>query len=189
MKLDEAVGFLRPAIPSRAASVWADFGAGRGTFTEALASILGREATVFAVDHDRESVRALEALRDLGAPGLATVVAVLGDFRRPELIDELRGRSLDGALFANALHFVPDAEAVLRRIVRWVRPGGRLVVIEYDRTSPNPWVPHPLPPAKLAEVAARVGLGAPREVARRASSYHREMYCAVLRVMDQPAES
>jgi hypothetical protein len=63
-----------------------------------------------------------------------------------------------------------------------VRPAGRIVVIEYDRDRPNPWVPHPLPFDRLADAARRAGLSVPEEVARRPSAYHREMYCAVLAV-------
>ena len=179
MNTDEAVAFLRSAVPPDTAGSWADLGAGRGTFTEALAVILGREGTVFAVDADADSVRALEALRDLGAASLAPVVAVHGDFRDPDGIPELRGRRLDGIVFANALHYVPDPAAVLRRIAHWLRPGGRLVVIEYDHAAPNRWVPYPLPPAKLRAVAAAAGFSPVEVVARRPSRYHRQMYCAV----------
>ena len=181
MTLAEAVHFLRPAV-ARRAGLWADVGAGRGTFTEALATILGRDGTVLAVDRDPESVRALEDLRDLGDARLAAVIAAHGDFADPQSIAELEGRPLDGALFANALHFVADPEAVLRRIAGHIRPAGRIVVIEYERDVPNPWVPNPLPFDRLTNAARRVGLGVPEEVARRPSAYHREMYCAVLAV-------
>jgi len=159
--------------------MWADLGAGRGTFTEALATLLGADGCVIAVDRDPESVRALEQLRDLGGASLAAVVAVHGDFRRLDDIRELRPGELDGALFANALHFVPDAADVLRRTSSYVRPGGRLVVIEYERTAPNPWVPHPLPPEALRAITPRAGFRPAEVVARRPSRYHRRMYCAV----------
>lgn len=178
MKLAEAISLLRPAV-AQIPGTWADLGAGRGTFTEALATILGSRGTVIAVDRDREAVLALEQLRDLGEGSLAAVVAVHGDFQRPDGIPELRSAVLDGALFANALHFVPDAAAVLRRIAACIRPGGRLVVIEYDRTSANPWVPYPLPPARLRDVASAAGFPVAEVVARHPSRYHREMYCAV----------
>jgi SAM-dependent methyltransferase len=178
MTLAEAVHFLRPAV-ARRAGLWADFGAGRGTFTEALATILGREGTVLAVDRDPESVRALEDLRDLGDARLAAVIAAHGDFADPQSIAELEGRPLDGALFANALHFVADPEAVLRRIAGHIRPAGRIVVIEYERRTANPWVPFPLPAERLRAIAVAAGFSPAEVVARRPSRYHQEMYCAV----------
>jgi hypothetical protein len=131
------------------------------------------------VDRDLDSVRALEQLRDLGDASLAAVSVVHADFERPDRIAELRPGELDGALFANALHFVADVAGVLRRVASCIRPGGRIVVIEYDRTSPNPWVPHPLPPARLRDITAGAGFTAAEVVARRPSRYHRRMYCAV----------
>ena len=174
----DALRFLRPAVPEGAGQ-WADFGAGRGTFTEALATILGPAGTVLAVDRDPESVRALEDLRDLGAASLAAVIAAQGDFADPESVPELRHRVLDGALFANALHFVADPEAVLRRIAGHIRTDGRVVVIEYERRASNAWVPFPLPADRLRAITAAAGFTPAAVVARRPSRYHREMYCAV----------
>ncbi len=94
--------------------------------------------------------------------------------------------TIDGFLFANVLHFTRKPDAVLAQAASLLKPDGRVVVIEYERRMPNPWVPHPLPLARLAGIAARAGLTAPREVARRASAYHREMYCAVMTARTGP---
>ena len=56
---------------------------------------------------------------------------------------------LDGAVFANSLHFIRDAEGVLRKLVSFVKPGGRVVFVEYDRRGPNPWVPYPIASERL----------------------------------------
>ena len=44
---------------------------------------------------------------------------------------ELPGRAgpLDGMLFANTLHFIQDAAAVVARLTAWLRPGGRAVIV------------------------------------------------------------
>jgi ubiquinone/menaquinone biosynthesis C-methylase UbiE len=178
VNLQEAIAFLGPAVPADSL-MWGDFGAGRGTFTEALAAILGPAGTVLAVDRDIEAVRALEHLRDHGAATLAAVIAAQGDVLDLAAIEELRGRTLDGALFANALHFVRQPERVLEQVARHVRPDGRIVVIEYDRTSSNPWVPFPLGAERLRAVSHAAGLAPAEVVARLPSRYHREMYCAV----------
>lgn len=78
------------------------------------------------------------------------------------------------------LHYTRTPDTVLAQAAALLKPDGRIVVIEYERRMPNLWVPHPLPLARLAEVVTRAGLTTPHEVARRASSYHREMYCAVM---------
>ena len=178
MNVAEAVQFIRPAV-SADAGVWADLGAGRGTFTEALALILGREGTVFAVDRDPAAVRALEQLRDLGAAALAAVVVAQGDFYEPDAIPELRGRRFDGILLANVLHFSADPERVLEQLTARLEPDGRVVVIEYERTAPNRWVPFPLPADRLRNATRAAGLAPAAVVSRRPSRYHREMYCAV----------
>jgi SAM-dependent methyltransferase len=171
VQLKEAIEFIRPAVPADS-MVWAEFGAGRGMFTQALAAILDKDATVFAIDRDPGAVR---ALRVLPKP----VIAVTGDFRDLDAIEQLRGVRLDGALFANALHFVGDADIVLSHALDFVRPGGRIVVIEYDSDRPNRWVPHPIPAERLTAIARSAGLTTPEIVARRASAYHGAMYCAI----------
>ncbi|MGH7506495.1 MAG: class I SAM-dependent methyltransferase [Longimicrobiales bacterium] len=176
MDRESAIAFLLPAV-SDAAGTWADFGAGRGTFTEALAAILGVDGRIVAVERDRRALASLERLRDRRVSGAAIEVAA-GDFLKLDEIAELRDVVLDGALFANALHYVPEPERVLTSVAQLVRPGGRIVVIEYDRARSNRWVPYPLPVDRLRDVAMKAGLGAPHVVSRRPSAYQGAMYCA-----------
>jgi predicted RNA methylase len=63
MTPDEAIAFIRPAAGR--SGDWADLGAGSGTFTAALAGILGAPHTVAAVERDRKALA--EAAR-LGQP-------------------------------------------------------------------------------------------------------------------------
>ena len=203
MTTDEARELIEGAVPSGedapAAPVWVDMGAGSGTFTFALARILGPEGRVVAVDREHA---ALESLRrglerragadGTGRPGPedatapasggreAAIVPARGDFRDPAGIEALDGVSLDGVLFANALHFDRDAGGTLRRMADRLAPGGRLVVVEYQDRPPNPWVPHPLPVARLEEVAGAEGLTEPQVVGERPSSYGGVLYCAWL---------
>lgn len=178
MTHDDAVAFLTPAAPWRGS--WADVGAGSGTFTRAMAELIGAEGVVYAVDRDERAISALDARANQAGREDARIIAVRGDMHELSAIVELSGVELDGVLFANALHFTRKPEAVLAQAAERLRPDGRIVVIEYDRRMPNPWVPHPLPFDRLADAARRAGLGVPEEVARRPSSYHREMYCAVV---------
>lgn len=179
MEHDAAVRLLRPAVPARGGA-WADLGAGRGTFTAALADLLGSAGRVFALDRDRAAVAALRDLAGRRHEHRAEIRPVEGDFRRLDGVPELDGVRLDGALFANALHFVDSPGDVLSDVAGRLRDGGAVAVIEYEGRSPSPWVPHPLPPDRLERAARAAGIGRPRIVGRHPSRYRGSMYCALL---------
>lgn len=187
MTTDEAEALIRDAVLDPAGApvgrVWADLGAGSGTFSFALARLLGPDGEVLAVDREEA---ALASLRDGITAGSghdgARVVPVEADFRDLEGVEPLADRVLDGALFANALHFDPDAGRTLARMAARLAPGGRLAVVEYQDRPPNPWVPHPLPVARLEALAREQELGTPNVVGERPSSYGGVLYCAVLTV-------
>jgi len=176
MTPEEAKELIAGAIP-RSSRRWADLGAGTGTFTRALSELLGPEARVYAVDRDRH---ALGAIEPDGTARTAQVVTVHADFTRHLALDDVGGEPLDGALMANALHFVEDQESVLRRVIALLRLAGRVVVVEYDRRAPSRWVPYPIPPERLGLLAARTGLRAPTVVKRRPSLYGGTLYAAYL---------
>ncbi len=168
----DALALLRAAVPAADGQVWADLGAGTGVFTRALAALVGAAGHVYAVDADGRAVRALRAwaAEAHGGPAVTVLQAdVTGPLGLPPL---------DGVLMANVLHFVADAEAVLPRIAAGLRPGGRLVLIEYEGRRPSPWVPYPVPAARFRELAAAAGLMPPETVATRPSAFGGEMYVA-----------
>lgn len=156
----------------RDGATWADLGAGTGTFTRALARLLGAAGTVYAVDRSEQAVQALKQL-GTGQED-AAVRPFQGDFTSPLALP-----ALEGLLMANALHFAEDQARVLRRVVGYLRPQGRLLLVEYDRTDSNRWVPFPVPLERFQALADEVGLSTPQEVGRRRSSYGREMYAAL----------
>jgi ubiquinone/menaquinone biosynthesis C-methylase UbiE len=150
---------------------WADIGAGSGTFTRALRSLLPPGSRIFAVDNDADAIQQLRALGD-------GIVPIEADFSRGIALPS-DSPLLDGMLLANALHFVRDAAGVLRRLARLVRPGGRVVIVEYDRRTANPWVPHPLRSEKWSVLAEAAGLTNARVTARAPSIYAGELYVGV----------
>jgi SAM-dependent methyltransferase len=179
MKHSDAIELIRDAVGGRG-GVWADFGAGTGTFTRALSAVLGAGSTVFAVDDDARAVRALRALSS-STSGNARVIAVHSDFTQPLVLPGLvRGQAqLDGVLLANALHFVRDPERVLARLVEQLRPGGRAIVVEYDRREASQWVPFPIPASRWPRLAESAGLAEPAITATRPSSYSGVLYTGV----------
>jgi 2-polyprenyl-3-methyl-5-hydroxy-6-metoxy-1,4-benzoquinol methylase len=82
-------------------------------------------------------------------------------------------------LLANVLHFVDDQTSVLARLAQRVKPGGRVVFIEYDRREASRWVPFPISAEDLPRLAAAAGLSAPKIVGRKASAYSGDLYVAV----------
>ncbi len=81
---------------------------------------------------------------------------------------------------ANALHFVPDRdkERVAGLVRASLRPGGRLLLVEYNVDRGNLWVPHPFTYARWEALARRSGFARTRLLARRPSSFLREFYAA-----------
>jgi SAM-dependent methyltransferase len=209
VEVDDAAALIAPAVPNArpalpngppnvspaapaAGAAWADLGAGRGTFSRALARLLGPGGRVYAVDRDPAAVAALARL-GRGAPGGAAVAALRADFADARALDALGLPPLDGALLANALHFVAAGAqgAVLAGVLGRLKPGGRLVVVEYEERRASRWVPAPVPFARLAALLAgaapggaagptRVGGGAagPTRVGSRPSAFGGTMYAA-----------
>jgi ubiquinone/menaquinone biosynthesis C-methylase UbiE len=172
MNPGDARALIAAAIP-RPGGVWADLGAGDGTFTRTLVELLGPNGRIYAVDRDARAVASLEQWAKRHAPNVTAIAAdVTAGLVSPDL------DSLDGILLANVLHFVRNADVVLARLVERLRSGGRVVVVEYDRRAPSRWVPYPIPPARLAALAASAGLSAPRITATRASMYGGTLYTA-----------
>jgi SAM-dependent methyltransferase len=166
----EAVALIEAAVPRRNAT-WADVGAGDGTFTRALVELLGPASRVYAIDRD---ARAVASLRRWAEREGASVMPVETDFTLPLELPEL----LDGLLVANALHFVRDAAAVLAGLAALVRPGGRIVIVEYDRRAASRWVPYPISTDRLPALAASAGLSTPMITATRPSAFGGILYVA-----------
>lgn len=175
MRHRDAVALLEGAVPRRAGT-WADLGAGDGTFTRAIAELAGEGSTVYAVDRDASALGALPGGSGMAGVRLIPVHAdITGAFELPGL-----GRhALDGVLLANTLHFLAEPAAVLERLARRLAPGGRMVIVEYDRRGASRWVPHPIPSARWPELAAAAGLSAPAVLRRRPSTFGGELYVAV----------
>lgn len=109
----------------------ADIGAGTGYYTRRIAPRVGPQGKVYAVDVQPPMVRMLEtAARQ---PGLSNIVPILGaadDTRLP-------ARSIDLALMVDVYHELEFPHEVLASVVRSLRPGGRVVFVEYRGEDPS----------------------------------------------------
>jgi ubiquinone/menaquinone biosynthesis C-methylase UbiE len=150
---------------------WLELGAGEGAFTLALVELLGPAGEIVALDRDGA---ALARLREAVARRAgAAVTPLTGDFR-----DDLPKGPFDGVLAANSLHFVTEPAAILRRAAAELRPGGRVVIVEYDADRGNPWVPHPFSAHRFPAIAAAAGLENVREIGRVPSRFLGAIYAA-----------
>lgn len=82
---------------------------------------------------------------------------------------------LDGMLIANALHYCKDAKAVLQQCMRLQKQGReQFLIIEYDSTGANRWVPYPLPFNRLKTILASLGFDRIEKLSERPSLFRRE---------------
>lgn len=172
-RLRKAHTLLRPAIEAEVAGVWADLGCGDGAFTYWLATFLPAGSRLYAVDKAAHQLRSLQ--RNFATLELnVSVEPRLADFTQPLTLPPL-----NGLVMANSFHFVRPKEPALRQVASLLKPGGRLVLVEYNTNRGNSAVPYPLDETAFLELVARVGLAEARIVARAPSTFLGEMYTGV----------
>jgi ubiquinone/menaquinone biosynthesis C-methylase UbiE len=120
LKVDEAVSRLALAP----GAVVADIGAGSGVFTLPLARAVP-QGRVYAVDIDRGLVDHIA--RKAEEARAANVRPVLGAFTDPQL----PARDVDLAFIFDVLHHIEDRATYLRSLASYLRPGGRIAVIDF----------------------------------------------------------
>ena len=157
----------------RAGGLWADIGAGSGAFTLALRDLAGPDVDLIAVDRDRAGLQILRTTMERRFPG--TRLRLL----EADMAGHLALPPLDGIMAANAIHYIPDQKALLRRWKNYLKPEGRLIVVEYDAETGNRWVPYPLSFALFGEIARAAGFAAPVLLATRPSRWLGRIYSAL----------
>jgi ubiquinone/menaquinone biosynthesis C-methylase UbiE len=167
------VALLAGGVTQREGGAWADLGAGTGAFTLALADLIGPHGIIHAVDRDRDALAELRSAYVSAVPQ-AELRALTADFtRRLDLAD------LDGIVMANSLHFVEDKTAVLGLVRGYLKPSGRLLVVEYDSDRGNAWVPHPFTFETWRELASDAGFVGTRKLATVPSRFLHRIYSAL----------
>lgn len=122
-KPDELVA----ALGLRPGDAACDVGAGPGYFTLRLARAVGPAGRVFAVDVVPEMLSALrERLERAGAGNVTPVLARAGDSHLPE-------RACDVILVVDTFHHFPDGAAYLRSLLPRLKPGGRIVNVDFHK--------------------------------------------------------
>jgi len=125
-------------IGLKAGDMVAEIGAGTGIFSVPLARAVRPGGRVLAVEVD-EGFLPMIASKAAQA-NLDNVTPVLGQFEDPRLP---RG-DMDVAFFHDVLHHIADRGPYLQRVASYLKPGGRIVVVDYDKNLPgNPHANQP----------------------------------------------
>lgn len=112
-------------------SVVADIGAGVGYFTEKLARRVGPAGKVYANDIQPAMLEQLR--KNMAAARVTNFETVLGTVDDPRL----PAGKLDLALLVDVYHEFSKPQEMLRHIREALKPGGRLVLLEYRKEDPN----------------------------------------------------
>ena len=104
----------------------ADVGAGAGYYSMRMSELAGPEGKVFAEDISDSSMRWLNSR--IKALDLRNVEVVKGETDDPKL----PANRLSAVLIVDSYHHFTDYKAMLGKILRALRPGGRLVIADYS---------------------------------------------------------
>jgi ubiquinone/menaquinone biosynthesis C-methylase UbiE len=124
---DRAIDVLR----IEKGSTVADIGAGSGYMTVKLAKKVGPQGRVYANDIQPAMLDLLN--RRLAKSKIANVSVVLGTQDDPRLPIE----TLDLVLMVDVYHELSQPQLMLRHLRASLKPGGRLVLLEYRKEDPN----------------------------------------------------
>jgi precorrin-6B methylase 2 len=124
---DVALNVLK--IP-KGASV-ADIGAGSGFMTVRLAARVGPTGRVFANDVQPQMLNILA--RRLSNSKITNVTLIEGTFDDPKLPPT----SVDLAIMVDVYHELSQPQSMLRHLREALKPGGRLVLLEYRKEDPT----------------------------------------------------
>ena len=112
-------------------SVVADIGAGSGYYTVRLARLVGMKGRVYATDIQPAMLDILR--RRIERERITGVELVLGTPTDPRL----PRASIDLALMVDVYHEFSHPQIMLQRIREALKPGGRLILLEYRGEDPR----------------------------------------------------
>jgi ubiquinone/menaquinone biosynthesis C-methylase UbiE len=159
------------ALGLRSGQTVAEIGAGSGYMVRRLARVVGPRGRVYAVDAEPRMLPVL--MERLRRARIANVTPVLGRDADPLLPE----RSCDLVLVVNTYHHFPGGPRYLRRLRRLLRPGGRLVNVDFHRRE-TPVGP-PVERRVARETFLRDARGAGFRLVREAT-FLPYQYCLVL---------
>ncbi|MBC8151778.1 MAG: class I SAM-dependent methyltransferase, partial [Bacteroidetes bacterium] len=127
---EERTDLLAAALALKPTDVLADIGAGTGYFSFRLAQDVP-QGKVLAVDIQPEMIQYLNDNKKKNkAPNVTPVLGTITDPKLP-------ANGVDVALLVDAYHEFSHPREMLGAIVKSLKPGGRVVLVEYRAEDPN----------------------------------------------------
>jgi predicted methyltransferase len=105
----------------------ADIGAGTGYYSFRMAKKVGPSGKVYANDIQQEMLTLIDKKKP---DNVATVLGAVDDPRLPKACCDL-------LLMVDVYHELSEPQKMLRRMREELKPGGRLVLIEFRKEDPN----------------------------------------------------
>ena len=172
MTLQEGIALIKTdKIDSFKAATWADLGCGSGLFTNALASLLADESTIYAADKNLSSFHKDSSLKSI------LIKPVELNFERTSL----PFNNLDGIIMANSLHYVRNKKDFLEKIKTCLNANGCFLIVEYDMETANHWVPYPISFLSLKKLFHDIGFSFVEKISERPSAFNRgNLYSAIV---------
>lgn len=130
-ELEEEPDHALDALGSLAGLTVADLGAGSGYFTVRLAARTGPKGRVYATDLQPEMLKLLASR--LARENVRNVTLVQGAVDDPKLPPA----TIDLVLMVDVYHEFSEPQKMLRGIRAALKPGGRLVLLEYRKEDPD----------------------------------------------------
>lgn len=128
---EEKLSVLVKALKLKPGEVVADIGAGSGVITRLLARAVTPKGKVYAVDIQEEMLSRL--VKGMKAEGITNVEPVLGTEDDPGLKPD----SVDLAIMVDVYHEFAYPWEMTSKLARALKPGGRLVFVEYRKEDPK----------------------------------------------------
>jgi ubiquinone/menaquinone biosynthesis C-methylase UbiE len=128
---EERSDLLLQILAPASGSTVADVGAGTGYYARRIADLVGPTGKVYAVDVQPEMFAMLQSVAKQRAYSHITpVLGGVGDVKLP-------AASVDLAIMVDVYHELEFPYEVLASVVRAVKPGGRVVFVEYRAEDPR----------------------------------------------------
>ena len=107
----------------------ADLGSGGGYFTFKLAKAVAPSGKVYAVDVDKDMIELIsKRLKEESGNNVETILATPTDPRLPQT-------GVDLIFTVNTYHHIADRSAYFANARKYLRPGGRIAIIDLDRRA------------------------------------------------------
>lgn len=127
---EERLTLLVDSLGLEPGMVVADIGAGSGIISAMIADRIGADGTVLAVDIQQEMLDALAERCKMS--GISNVRGILGTIKSPKL----EPASVDLAIMVDVYHEFNFPYEMLQEIATSLKPGGRVVFVEYRKEDP-----------------------------------------------------